>query len=345
MATWKQAGEYLVRHSAGTYYLRARVGGKVIRRSLGTKSLRIAKLKRDAALDAMRKAAARTGDEESKARTIGQAIELLERDIEKRPHIKPATVENYRKRIAILRMTVPMKMAGRTWTASAASDWWHKLASKYAPQTCNQALRLLRHAIAILIQNGAMIDDPTKALKNIPITQKARNMPSRETIEEVIRSIRIQGKRASEESANFVAFLAYSGCRKGEVSAATWDDIGTDWLTVHGGKGGTKNRTVRMVPINPSLRRLLESMVRKSGPIFSIKTPRIALDNACERLGIDHLRIHDLRHWFGTWAIEKGIEIPTVAKWLGHKDGGSLLMKTYGHLRDAHSLESAKRLE
>ena len=31
-------------------------------------------------------------------------------------------------------------------------------------------------------------------------------------------------------------------------------------------------------------------------------------------------------------------------KWLGHKDGGALAMKVYGHLRDQHSEEMAARV-
>jgi hypothetical protein len=38
------------------------------------------------------------------------------------------------------------------------------------------------------------------------------------------------------------------------------------------------------------------------------------------------------------------VDIPTIAKWLGHSDGGALAMKTYGHLRDDHSLQSASLL-
>jgi integrase len=52
---------------------------------------------------------------------------------------------------------------------------------------------------------------------------------------------------------------------------------------------------------------------------------------------------HDLRHWFGTQAISKGIDVPTVARWLGHKDG-ALLMKTYSHLLQEHSKAMAAKL-
>ena len=53
---------------------------------------------------------------------------------------------------------------------------------------------------------------------------------------------------------------------------------------------------------------------------------------------------HDMRHYFCSNAIEAGIDFKVIAGWLGHKDGGILVAKTYGHLRDAHSFEMAKRM-
>jgi integrase len=49
-----------------------------------------------------------------------------------------------------------------------------------------------------------------------------------------------------------------------------------------------------------------------------------------------------LRHLFATRCIESGVDIPTVSRWLGHKDGGGLAMKVYGHLRNQHSASMAK---
>jgi hypothetical protein len=39
---------------------------------------------------------------------------------------------------------------------------------------------------------------------------------------------------------------------------------------------------------------------------------------------------------------DSGVDIPTVSRWLGHKDGGALAMKTYGHLRREHSIAQAQ---
>jgi hypothetical protein len=38
------------------------------------------------------------------------------------------------------------------------------------------------------------------------------------------------------------------------------------------------------------------------------------------------------------------VDVPTVAKWLGHKDGGALAMRTYGHLRNEHSIAAASKV-
>jgi integrase len=78
--------------------------------------------------------------------------------------------------------------------------------------------------------------------------------------------------------------------------------------------------------------------------IMTVAECRKALSVACKKVGIKHIIHHDLRHFFATQGIESGIDIPTVSRWLGHKDGGALAMKTYGHLRDEHSQTMAQRV-
>jgi integrase len=55
-------------------------------------------------------------------------------------------------------------------------------------------------------------------------------------------------------------------------------------------------------------------------------------------------QVHPLRfrHFFATTCIESGVEIPTVSRWLGQRDGGALAMRVYGHLRKDHSYSAAK---
>jgi integrase len=67
-----------------------------------------------------------------------------------------------------------------------------------------------------------------------------------------------------------------------------------------------------------------------------------AMDAAGKKTGVAHLTHHDLRHLFATRCIENGVDVPTVSRWLGHRDGGVLAMKVYGHLRNQHSASMAK---
>ena len=73
--------------------------------------------------------------------------------------------------------------------------------------------------------------------------------------------------------------------------------------------------------------------------VFRVNEAQKAIDSAAGKLGIPHITHHDLWHLFATIGIEAGIDIPTVSRWLGHKDGGTLAMKTYGHLHREHSVK------
>jgi hypothetical protein len=43
-------------------------------------------------------------------------------------------------------------------------------------------------------------------------------------------------------------------------------------------------------------------------------------------------------------AVMSGIDYMTIASWVGHKDGGVLIGKVYGHLADDHKKDMAAKL-
>ena len=112
----------------------------------------------------------------------------------------------------------------------------------------------------------------------------------------------------------------------------------------------TKNSELRRIPILPDMETLLERLKQRSGLVDSDRIIQLqqcdeALTRACVEVGIARLTHHDLRHLFATRCIESGVDIPTVSRWLGHKDGGALAMKTYGHLRNEHSQQMAQKVK
>lgn len=346
MAAWQKVGENLVRHSGGTIYLRGRVDGKPIRVSLKTKDLRIAKIARDAKLEQLREAVKSV--DLTGAKTMGELIDVLaERSVDQ-PHLKPATKEYYAFIIGLLRGSIDTSVRASNWTATDSSKWWREFSQKHSAQCVNNTLSFAKKLGDLMKESGQSLKNPFSHLRRVAIVRNSIEVPTSEQLNAVIESIKSQKLPHSQESANFVRFLAYSGLRLAEASAVLWKDVSDDWIMVTGGKKLTKNRKFRKVPISEPLRELLASMrsadTTPQTPLFTIVNPRIALQNACKRLKIPHIHPHLLRHYFATWAIERGVDIPTVSRWLGHSDGGVLAMKTYGHIRDDHSLEQIKKL-
>ena len=81
-----------------------------------------------------------------------------------------------------------------------------------------------------------------------------------------------------------------------------------------------------------------------AGRPSQIDSAKKHLATACRNLGYLHFTHHDFRHFFATTCIESGVDIPAVSRWLGHKDGGALAMRVYGHFRQKPSFSVVKRV-
>lgn len=350
MGEWQKVGENLVRHPAGNIYVRIRVNGKQKRISLGTKDLRIAKIKRDAVLPKLRVAGAKESVKNSATsarRTVGDAIAMLESKVVTQANLEAATVKYYKEVFGIMRDTLDCEATIKSLSPSAMSKWWRDLAKKYSSQRANNVLGIAKRLGKLLVEKGLILEDPWAELHRVKIEQKIIHAVSVDQIEKLIDEIRNQKKAHSKEASDFVAFLAFSGCRLGQVQALNWRDIADDWILFRSGVSGTKGADTRQLPISPRLRNVIDRMERgePDEPVFTLINPHEALSRACKRLKMHHLRIHDLRHFFATWAMESGINVRMVAGWLGHKDGGVLLLRRYAHMRDASSLEAAQTLQ
>jgi integrase len=240
----------------------------------------------------------------------------------------------------------------------------------YRPSTVNQTLTALKMLLELAREHHLIFSSPfdntsQKAFGGrIWLSKKTRKpqLPSRFDMERVFAEMaRVpdpdrydRGRLAflretALDVAEHARFLAFSGARLNEGNAACWEHIGTDSIMIHGTKSLTSERPV---PIVPEMRVLLDEIRKRRvaqnlplrGRILRIKDCGDALERACQRVGVPKLTHHHLRHYFITVCIESGVDIPTVARWVGHADGGALLMKTYAHLRDLHSTRMAQQV-
>jgi integrase len=99
------------------------------------------------------------------------------------------------------------------------------------------------------------------------------------------------------------------------------------------------------VPIYPQVRPLLARLcagLNHSDRVFKIRDAKKALRGACDRLKLPAFSQRSLRRVFVTSALQRGVDVKTIAQWQAHKDGGKLILNTYSHLFDDHSQRMAK---
>jgi integrase len=339
----KHVGECLYRHHAGTYYALVKVAGKQIKRSLRTSDLVLAKRR---VADFRTQAGRLTGTE--KSLTFEGLFKQWLASI--RPHLKDSS---YQRRVTSLKQVTPffkghlVKSIGHR----EIEAWKLGRSGKLSARSYNIEIETLRQVFEFAREDLRLIlDNPAGKLKRRKQGHVKPEIPTKTQFIALLAEMRTDVR--SKEAANFVEFLGYSGMRLSEAKAVRWKDLNfeKDTLTVTGGEHGTKNHEFRVIPLFPALKRFLTVRAEAAGAflpitkVFSLETAKQALEGSCDRAGLPHWGHHTMRHFFCSNAIEAGIDFKVIAEWLGHKDGGILVAKTYGHLRAEHSVAMAQKM-
>jgi integrase len=296
------------------------------------------------------------GGEVSARMTFAEPAAVHLRNLDDNVGIKPGTRDYWRQRLTALKKSWSglEETEIRKITQADCKKWASIFAKTASPTAYNNTLALLRHVLDIAVEAGVIYANPAAVVKRAKLRSKEIALPSSEKFNAMVEEMRNGHGRFSRDCADFVEGLAYSGMRKGEANALKWRDLDFDANeivvrgdAVTGTKGG---EGWRRVPMIPDARALFQRM-RSERPgesldakVFAVSESQKAIDRACKKVGTDRITHHDLRHLFATRCIESGVDIPTVSRWLGHKDGGVLAMKIYGHLRREHSIAQAQRV-
>jgi len=343
---------------SGIYFARAKVRGKLIRKSLDTNVLSIAKLRLADVLDSEHKAVGSSKTKIIGKMTFGTALAMFQEREKNATEIKDST-KDYNKRAADLLLKTwngLTEMDVKKITKQECLQWRADFGKKYSATVTNGTLAILRRTFDIAVEIGARYDNPArmKEVKRARVRRKELRLPEPDQFLALVKKVREAGSGFSKHCADAIEFFSYAGPRLKEAARIFGRDcsFSKNEIVIRGDpKTGTKNWEIRRVPMIPEMRKLLERLKTQRGeeeflnnPVLKVRKFKRSLKNACKDLGLFRLTHHDLRHLFATRCIESGVDIPTVAKWLGHKDGGVLAMQTYGHLRDKHSADMAQRV-
>lgn len=158
---------------------------------------------------------------------------------------------------------------------------------------------------------------------------------------------------------DYLCLMAFSGARRNEALALLWQNVNfkLGQLTI-GADDDTKNSTARVVNFNSALKAHLLAMRSRRAPdskwLFPspqrgdkdvpAKSFRESLELARTAAKLPSVGFHDMRHLFISFCVMSGIDFMTLAKWVGHRDGGVLIGKVYGHLADDHRKAMAEKV-
>jgi integrase len=355
--TWqKTKTQFLLRNSeSGVYYARLYWNGKQIWKSLKTDVYSVAQAHLDVERQALRQSA-RADKETEKAQTFSDLTSLYLHAVQIDPSIKKS-MKRYRSQCvdAITRFgSDMMAMAPRSITESQCEEFAARCSEHYSAPRYNNAIDTLRLIFGLGIKKGLLFRNPAEDLSKRKPQPKFLILPTSEQFNQIVAIARKSGAWCQTQAGDMIEFLAYSGCRLDESKYVKWSDVNGDTIWIHGGDEGTKNKERRQIPIIPQMRTLLDDLREnpryfrgdREGYVLSCRKCNEALDTACKAIGFTpKLTHHSLRHLFATRCIESGVDIPTVARWMGHKDGGALAMRTYGHLRNQHSQDMALKVK
>lgn len=345
--------QYLIRYKpSGVYFAKFKAGGRQFRFSLKTTVISVAQVR---LAEKMKEKRGLVVKPNLGRMTVADAVEIHRQNFQSNGRLKASTKGYYSETLDFLLKSWSglADMDISKVTEAGCREWAQGVSQKLSGTRFNATLAALRHILDIGMKAGARHNNPAKEVKRMRVQPKKLALPTSKQFKALVTEMEKAGGRDSRNCANFVRFLAFTGCRKGEAIHIIPSDLDfkRGFITVRGDKiTGTKNWETRRVPMIPVSKKFLRGLVdartdeAEDEPILKVRECQKSIDRAAKIVGMKRITHHDFRHLFATMCIESGVDIPTVSRWLGHKDGGALAMKTYGHLRDEHSASQAEKV-
>lgn len=226
------------------------------------------------------------------------------------------------------------------------------------PRTCNLYVGALMQVLKFCRDRGKVARLPE--LKRL----KQPKSPRRQFLEDsqfnaLLAACRPDVTKHADIMRNFFRFLALTGARDQEAARVSWKDIDlTRRKVTLAADGLAKNHETRDVDMTDELVELLQEMHANRVPdsVYLFPSPhrakedkpisnmRNALDDIRTEAGLPDVAYHHMRDLFISKCVMAGVNYMTIASWVGHKDGGILIGKVYGHLSKDHKADTAKNL-
>jgi integrase len=218
------------------------------------------------------------------------------------------------------------------------------------PATANRPVVLTKHLFNLSMKIWHLPGVTSNPANEIPLL-KENSM--RQTFLSEAQALQLMA--ACKEQTNcpmlwsIVAFLLLTGARRRNVLDARWceiDEHAAQWNIPR-----TKSGRSQSIPLSDQAMALLRSLETRGRSEYLFPSPKTGLPfiniynrwhAARVRVGMAHVRMHDLRHTFASLLINAGCSLFVVQKALGHHS--PRMTMRYAHLADKELQDAAKKV-
>jgi integrase len=204
---------------------------------------------------------------------------------------------------------------------------------------------------------SVIVANPTRDIERVPGARRAGiDVYTPEEVHALARAA------ADDQDAALILTAAFTGLRQGELRALRWRDVDFDGetirversVTMKDAVGTPKSGRGRAVPMAPEVAKPLARLGQRDryvgeddlvfsgqgGGFFDTSALLRRYRQAQARAGLRQLRFHDLRHTFGSVAVNRVDSITELQAWMGHAD----VTTTSRYLHYKHRGDAARRI-
>jgi len=253
-----------------------------------------------------------------------------------RPKLKPRTIADYEK---IVDDRIKPRLGAMAVSAVSKSDViaWHAAMSN-TPRRANYIISTFR-ALMSFAEDVGLRQPHTNPAKRIAMyrEQKRERFLSEEELQKAASAITKaeEDKAIGPHAAAGLRLALFTGARSGEIVAIEWSHI--DWHRKMVRLPDSKTNTPRTIHLSNAALEVLKAIpkvgtfviagAKKDEPYKNLGRAWII---ARKHAGLDDVRLHDLRHSFASWAINRNFSLAMVGKLLGHRVPATT--QRYAHL-------------